>query len=345
MNRSFIVFDKLNSVAFDCYTLVSFNFENTDYLVYYLVKDDSNCGIFVSKLVKGTEDKYLLSDISNEEKTGLGDIPQNIFVKLPSSYSDGIDINKLINDFCSDNNIMFLKSIPKLEDQSLCKNSNLSDSTLEYSDYVKTFYDAIIPRVNISPTKTTTLVWELPSSSAQIEEVSPITDNNFSESLGVGNIGTIIPVTSNDYTPSLPLESTEDHSINNIAINQIPVTDTYDFNSYGNSLNLDNEKNANISNSISNEKNINVSNSTLNKQDTNISNNTSFEFNIPSEFNSQSFSYDNSSDSKVSNQLNNVKIPKESAGFVINSNIIIGTVCLILSSIIVAVSIFFVNRL
>ena len=80
MNKSFIVFDKLNSVAFECHTLVSFNFENSDYLVYYLLKSNSKCGIFISKLVKEKEGQYSLFDISKTERDKLDGICYNVFV-------------------------------------------------------------------------------------------------------------------------------------------------------------------------------------------------------------------------------------------------------------------------
>lgn len=318
MNFNFNIYDKLNFVAFDCFSLVRFSFENNDYLMYYRLNDNAKCGIYTSRLIKNSDGSYAIFDISKDEKDKLDIIARNIFSSLPTSYSDGIDIDKLVNDFCFENKIIFSKQIPHLNDQFLCNNSLLADSSLEYCNFVKSFYDAVLPRVNILPLNSS-IVWELPSSTVEKTQSDLIsntysfnetTDNlssvsygiSNSNSIGLGNIETIIPITSvNNEQVLSTVSNSQDATLN--------VSGT-------------------------------VNNSNFKYSNSSYDNNFSFNYNSSSNYGVQ----DNTS-SGGGPELSTKKVLKKNAGFASNSYVIIGALCFILSAIVIIISIYLVKNL
>lgn len=333
MNKSFIVFDKLNSVAFECHTLVSFNFENSDYLVYYLLKSNSKCGIFISKLVKEKEGQYSLFDISKTERDKLDGICYNVFVSLPSSFTADSDINKFVNDFCFNNNIIFLKNIPDLNDQLLCSNSNLSDSTLEYSEYVGSFYDAILPKVNILPPNST-LVWNLPSKNFEIRNFNTI-DNN-----------TTIPVEHGNSSLNFDSNNIIYPNFNGTTLSSQPVFKTYNESNDLGTSSINKESNSVVSNSNGGYTSSNI-NDTFNNSNVLpiFVTNSSYIDSNGSNYNYGLNVSNNNQKQVINNNQNSFEKVKKNAGFASNMYIIIGTVCFVLSLFIITIFIIFVNRL
>ena len=321
MNRSFFVVDKLNSVAFYCYSLVRVYFENSDYLMYYSPVNDLKCRIFTSKLIKNSDGNYVIVDISNDEKLKLSSVSQSIFVDLPKLYSDNVDINKLINDFCFNNHIVFSNESFNLNEQFFCSNSYLADSYLDYCNYVREFYVNILSRVVISPVKPS-LVWNIPKNISDIKGIDlpdniNVLDNtvvtsgdvdaiNFginNQIIGLGNVDKIIPVAFEN---------------SNYVLNQDSIK---------NSTNIDYSFMKPFDFQISSD--VSVNNSGFNYS--NINNGYNNQDSVPV-------------DRQQQIQSNKVKVLKK-AGFASNSYIIIGTVCLILAAFILEISIILVKNL
>lgn len=332
MDKSFVVYDKLNSVAFYCYPLVRFYFDNSDYLVYYLPDGNSKCRIFTSKLIKSASGNFLIHDITDNEKSRLSNIPYSIVVSLPTSFSSGDDINKFFSDFSSNFGITFSSEIPKLSDQLLCPNSFFANSDLDYINDVISFYNVSLSKLN--KLSSSSFVWELPNSSYENKNAGTINSNfssntilgsdnfdfsyntnNFNnQSLGLGNIDSIVPI--ND----IALDS-------NLNSNIISDSNSYSsLNSYNYQLPV---------NSVDFSGKPNISSSSV------FNHSSSYSYNTPV-FNSQGIP----SGGDVSQlESNNVRVLKKNAGFASNSYIIIGTVCLILAAIVVGVSIVIVKNL
>lgn len=339
MNFNFNIYDKLNFVAFDCFSLVRFSFENNDYLMYYRLNDNAKCGIYTSRLIKNSDGSYAIFDISKDEKDKLDIIARNIFSSLPTSYSDGIDIDKLVNDFCFENKIIFSKQIPHLNDQFLCNNSLLADSSLEYCNFVKSFYDAVLPRVNILPLNSS-IVWELPSSTVEKTQSDLIsntysfnetTDNlssvsygtSNSNSIGLGNIEAIIPITSvNNEQVLSTVSNSQDATLNVSGTgNMINGMNNFDFQVFGDGT---------------------VNNSNFKYSNSSYDNNFSFNYNSSSNYGVQD---NTSSGGGPELSTNKTKVLKKNAGFASNSYVIIGSLCLILSAIVIIISIYLVKNL
>lgn len=307
MDNFFIVFDSLNSVAFQCYSLLRFNYNNDDYLIYYVSENDSNCKIYASKLFTNSSGICSLVDISNAEKNMLNDIIYKIIISFPSSYNKNVDIDEFVNNFSYSNNIVFSKNIPNLSEQVLCNNSFFANSDLKYISSVKSFYRYITSIINAHPSNS--LIWSIP----KLLNTDVIVDNNT-------NSG-IVSSSVNDSCKAV--QNTNE----NIPINITPISDE--------SINQDKTFIGN------NSFNHFVSDPFLNNNYNVMASN----FNISYENNFDSLKKDNFSNEKLPISNNIVSTLQENAGFAINRYIIIGTVCFVLASIIVAIGIFFVNNL
>ena len=277
-DKEFVIVDRLNSVAFQCFPLVRFRFNNIDYLVYYFYESVNVCKVFTSRIIYNGNNKYSLCNISNDEKIKIRDIISAIIVDFPSSYSKNLDINKFVNDFTVGINIFFSKDIPNLEEQSLYSNSFFANSSSDYINYTKSFYNYIMSNVDFS--NKGSLIWSIPLSEQGVsinrfdDQTEPNPSNIIHDKYNqMDNLNVIIPISGCDN-----LSSTEILSINNNFNNNIYTSDDFGFNY------------------------------------------------VP--VNQESSSIDN----------------KKNAGFASNGYIIIGTICLILSSIVVATAIIIIKN-
>ena len=313
MNKEFIIVDRLNSVAFQCSTIVRFRFNNIDYLVYYSYENDNKCKVFASRIICNGNNKFSLKDITSDEKSRISNIVSVIIVTFPSAYSKNLDINKFVNDFTTTNNISFSKDIPNFEEQSLFVNSFFANSNIDYLNYVKSFYNYIISNANFS--NRSSLTWSIPSSEqgTLINKLDNITEssklNTMSTSNGnilIDNLDVIIPING---------------------------TDTKDVSNSGISVSLSSN-----------------SHDVLNKVD--LSDNSSVNNNLNTVYSSNDFGF-NYVPNNQENSLNTIKlkssinkfVDKKKAGFASNVYIIIGTVSLTLASIVVAVAIIITKNL
>ena len=82
MNKKIIVQDKNNNIKKEADTIIKFNFENKDYLIYSIEENEENRQIFVSKLILNSEGKYFIDNILPEEKGKLNNIVYNIVILI-----------------------------------------------------------------------------------------------------------------------------------------------------------------------------------------------------------------------------------------------------------------------
>ena len=336
MNINFVVVDNLNSVAFDCYSLVKFNFNNYNYLLYYLLDNNSKCNVFVSKLLQDSNGMYYISDISDAEKEKLEPVSKNIFAILPNSYSKGIDINKFINDFSFENNIIFSKEIPALNEQGLCSNSNLANSYLEYCNFVRSFYDTILPNVIISPSISSS-VWNIPSS--DVNETVSLNDYKLLNGNGDVDIKTENQsLDLKDNNSIIPGVSVSNTSFDNSSTTSNSVIDNYKI---MNPLDFQPSNNTTLGNNYTSYNG--YSNTSNTNDNSNFGNVFSKDFNVPYQYNNYQDSSSGGGNQVI--QSNKTKVLKKNAGFASNGYVIIGSICLILSAIIVAIAIILVKNL
>ena len=143
MEKSFVVIDKVNSVAFQCYSLFGFVYKNNDYLAYSLSLKEGLCKIFCSRIFSNNG-KYSIADIDSMEKNGIYDIVYNLFVKFPASYSKSGDYQIALDNYLNENDINLINNNFDLGEQNLFSNSVFANSTEDYTYFVKSFYDLFL---------------------------------------------------------------------------------------------------------------------------------------------------------------------------------------------------------
>ena len=92
MNKKIIVQDKNNNIQKEADTIIKFNFENKDYLIYSIEENEENRQIFVSKLILNSEGKYFIDNILPEENGKLNNIVYNIVILTPTEEKKVIDV-------------------------------------------------------------------------------------------------------------------------------------------------------------------------------------------------------------------------------------------------------------
>ena len=114
MNKKIIVQDKNNNIQKEADTIIKFNFENKDYLIYSIEENEENRQIFVSKLILNSEGKYFIDNILPEEKGKLNNIVYNIVILTPTEAKKGIDGLLLINGLTDKFSVKLSTEIPEL---------------------------------------------------------------------------------------------------------------------------------------------------------------------------------------------------------------------------------------
>ena len=325
MSKSFFVVDKLNVVAKECFPLVRFNYDDSDFLIYYSILDENNkCDIFISKLLK-SNGIYKIENISLDFKNFFSSLVHDI-LEFPSLYTKDSDIDQLFTNFSEKHDIEFLARFPILGDQDSDNNFCLVNIDMDYITYVNYFYSNAIPKLKkrtyvekfvdsaeSGPVQSDNSVWPVPSS--------------VSDAVKTG-------VSSGEVIDSdIPAVATPNSTFfdGNVDYNQMYNADNYSFMNNGVPNTFDvKENNNNIPN------NSNLLNGNFAYPNTN-----SYYSNVTTS------AYDSYNSGNLNNTpvQNNMPLANQNAGYASSKYIIIGTICLILASLIVAASIVIVNRL
>lgn len=315
MNNFFVSVDSLNSVAYNCYSLVAFNFSNSSYLIYYSPEEANKCKMFISKLNFVDENCYYISDIDNNDKEILNNIGYNIVVSFPSSYTKESDINKLFNDFEDKNCISFFDKVPLLNEQKLCRNSFLAHSNIDGIISIKSFYDKCLAIRSFNKKRDNLFLKNSISISdvgkGFVSEAVGVSNNQISD---LGNISSIISIPNKNS--AVQNDSNTSADINNT------ILKPFDFQIVGDPF-------INTPNFVSGNDN-----------------HSSDFYSNQSDFNSDPTRQILYTDG-IKNKSNddNFSDLKKNAGFASSGYIIIGSICLVLAAIIVTISIVLVKNL
>lgn len=140
MNTNFMLFDKNNNLQKQATTLIKFNYEENDYLIYSIEENEQNKQIFVSKIILNSEGKYFIESITPEDKSKLNNIVYNIIIMIPSNYKKGGMPEDLINDFSKKYSVTLSKQIPVLEDQEYFSNCSVAITSSTLLNNANDFY-------------------------------------------------------------------------------------------------------------------------------------------------------------------------------------------------------------
>lgn len=346
MNKKIIVQDKNNNIKKEADTIIKFNFENKDYLIYSIEENEENRQIFVSKLILNSEGKYFIDNILPEEKGKLNNIVYNIVILTPTEAKKGIDGLLLINGLTDKFSVKLSTEIPELGEQEYYSNCSIAiTSKILVEDAIKFYEENLATNTLNGQTDVLTPTWTLPientnpepvvTESASIES-SPITPN---VEPVVQNIPVNTLTTNDSLTPHVP--ETQNNNLEGVISNlnenpNIIPTELNSNNIVPQSTTIDQQVSPQLAPSSSNQ------------EPQAIQSNNQLVDNLPNpQIDKLGGNVAIVSDPSLENvgvavQPNVGKMKK--AGFAINKYIIIGTVCLLLAVAVVVVAYILIQK-
>lgn len=346
MNKKIIVQDKNNNIKKEADTIIKFNFENKDYLIYSIEENEENRQIFVSKLILNSEGKYFIDNILPEEKGKLNNIVYNIVILTPTEAKKGIDGLLLINGLTDKFSVKLSTEIPELGEQEYYSNCSIAiTSKILVEEAIKFYEENLATNTLNGQTDVLTPTWTLPientnpepvvTESASIES-SPITPN---VEPVVQNIPVNTLTTNDSLTPHVP--ETQNNNLEGVISNlnenpNIIPTELNSNNVVPQSTTIDQQVSPQLAPSSSNQ------------EPQAIQSNNQLVDNLPNpQIDKLGGNVAIVSDPSLENvgvavQPNVGKMKK--AGFAINKYIIIGTVCLLLAVAVVVVAYILIQK-
>jgi len=345
MNNSFILLDKTNNIQRIANIVIKFKYENKDYLVYCVDENEKNKQIFVSRLILNSEGRYFIDSITTDEKNKISNIVYNIVILTPTEYKKGNDGKLLIDNLSSKFLIKLSKDISELGEQQYYSNCSIAITSNELVLSAQEFYNSNLTE-EINSEEPLIETWTIPT-----EIVSPVLEIKEDTNL----------MTSNKTIPTnFDGLSLENNLINSLNDNSNSMSNNDSSNNLNNNLNNENIINdiSNISQNIytSNIENIDKANKPLAEETMvpNIQNdvivpvNNIKEEDLPNPqkeklaiISDPSLSSIGIDARSVQPNMQNVK----KGGFVVNKNIIIGTICLVLAIVVVVVTYFLIQNM
>lgn len=171
MNKNFIIMNKNNNTQMQASSLVKFNFNNKDYLVYFIDENEENKQIFVSRLILNSEGKYFIDNIMPEEKAKLSEIVYNIVILIPTNNQKGEPADKLLSSLTEKYTLLLSNDIPTLGEQEYYNNCSIAITSKELVGLAEVFYNTNL-KVEEPVLKTSEVpTWEIPSSNEVVQPV------------------------------------------------------------------------------------------------------------------------------------------------------------------------------
>lgn len=171
MNKNFIIMNKNNNTQMKASSLVKFNFNNKDYLVYFIDENEENKQIFVSRLILNSEGKYFIDNIMPEEKAKLSEIVYNIVILIPTNNQKGEPADKLLSSLTEKYTLLLSNDIPTLGEQEYYNNCSIAITSKELVALAEVFYNTNL-KVEEPVLKTSEVpTWEIPSSNEVVQPV------------------------------------------------------------------------------------------------------------------------------------------------------------------------------
>mgnify|MGYP003300530699 CR=1 FL=1 len=171
MNKNFIIMNKNNNTQMQASSLVKFNFNNKDYLVYFIDENEENKQIFVSRLILNSEGKHFIDNIMPEEKAKLSEIVYNIVILIPTNNQKGEPADKLLSSLTEKYTLLLSNDIPTLGEQEYYNNCSIAITSKELVGLAEVFYNTNL-KVEEPVLKTSEVpTWEIPSSNEVVQPV------------------------------------------------------------------------------------------------------------------------------------------------------------------------------
>lgn len=163
MNKSFIILDKTNNVQKIANSIVKFNNEEKDYLIYSIDENEQNKQIFVSRLILNSEGKYFTDNITLEEKNKLSNIVYNIVILTPSNAKKSGNSVELIKELTNKLSINISNEIPDLSEQEYFTNCSIAITGKEFVEEAVKFYTENIKNESELNSTIAVPTWTMPT--------------------------------------------------------------------------------------------------------------------------------------------------------------------------------------
>lgn len=163
--------NKNNNTQMQASSLVKFNFNSKDYLVYFIDENEENKQIFVSRLILNSEGKYFIDNIMPEEKAKLSEIVYNIVILIPTNNQKGEPADKLLSSLTEKYVLLLSNDIPTLGEQEYYNNCSIAITSKELVALAEVFYNTNL-KIEEPALKTSEVpTWEIPSSNEVVQPV------------------------------------------------------------------------------------------------------------------------------------------------------------------------------
>ena len=230
MNKNFIIMNKNNNTQMQASSVVKFNLNNKDYLVYCIDENEENKQIFVSRLILNSEGKYFIDNIMPEEKAKLSEIVYNIVILIPTNNQKGEPADKLLSSLTEKYMLSLSNDIPTLGEQEYYNNCSIAITSKELVALAEVFYNTNL-KIEEPVLKTSEVpTWEIPSSNEVTQPVeqqisaapvpNPMESQNISSP--VPEVKVEEPVLNQGMSASALNNNLANNNVNNSINNALP---------------------------------------------------------------------------------------------------------------------------
>ena len=171
MNKNFIIMNKNNNNQMQASSVVKFNLNNKDYLVYCIDENEENKQIFVSRLILNSEGKYFIDNIMPEEKAKLSEIVYNIVILIPTNNQKGEPADKLLSNLTEKYVLSLGNDIPAMGEQEYYNNCSIAITSKELVALAESFYNTNLKNEEPVLKASEVPTWEIPSSNEVTQPV------------------------------------------------------------------------------------------------------------------------------------------------------------------------------
>ena len=220
MNKSFILLDKNSNLQKNATSIVKFNFEEKDYLVYSVDENEQNCQIFVSRLILNSEGKYFLDNLMSEEKNKLNNIVYNIVILLPSEVQKGSTFENSTNNLRDKFFVELSSELPELNSQEYYSNCSIAiTNKLLVESAIKLYDDNLL---NVNDVKNDVVpTWTAPAPVTAPEPVTSVESNVNNAEVGASVVSVQQPVVETLNLQSSPIL---ENTIPDVEISSVSLT-------------------------------------------------------------------------------------------------------------------------
>ena len=179
MNKSFtLLVDKSNNVQKTAYNVVKFNYQNKNYIIYSIDENEEDRQIFVSELISNSEGRYFIEDVNDKAKLSVivYDIIMEPSKKISPVNEIGSVSENLIDDLLKKHAITLSKEVPSLGVQEYHKDCSIAITKKKVVETATEYYENNLVGEVKKEESVAVPTWAIPTSNAEVPnlEAQPV---------------------------------------------------------------------------------------------------------------------------------------------------------------------------